>query len=616
MPTPLISCQKITKTFGLTPVFEALEFVLQDHDRVGIIGPNGAGKSTLLKILASLEEPDQGIVTAKRGLKIAYVTQADSFSEGYTVREILGQAMGPVQHASDLGRIESLIGKAQFPNPEALAASLSGGWKKRLAICVALVKEPELLLLDEPTNHLDIEGIDWLEDLLANASFTYAVITHDRYFLESSCRTIVEINRIYPGGNFIVNGGYGEYMRRKAEFLEGQSSQMASMANRLRRETEWLQRGAQARSTKQQARIKSAEVLKTDLESAHNRSRKDAVSFSFSASHRKTRKLIEVKAIAKSFSSKRLFADLSFILGPGMRLGLVGPNGSGKSTLLKILQRHSQPDAGHVEHADQLRIVYYDQHREDLPEGKSLRRALAEAGDVVKIQDRSVHVATYAKQFGFKVEQLETAVERLSGGERARLLLARMLQRPADILILDEPTNDLDIDTLEVLEESLLSFPGAIILVTHDRYLMDRVATGILGLHGLGRHDFYADYAQYATDRRHQNMTQAAKLADFVTPDHSKPADTVATTKTSFTHAKRPSNRKLSYMEQREWDAMENNILVAEATLAAARAKTQDPSIASSAAALQEACIAAETAQEKVDTLYARWAELEAKLKD
>jgi ATP-binding cassette subfamily F protein uup len=630
MSAPLISCQKITKTFGLVPVFQDMEIALHERDRIGIIGPNGAGKSTLLKILAGLEHADHGLVTAKRGLKTAYVAQSDSFVPGLTIRDVLTQAIGRVHHASDLGRLESLIGKAQFPDPDAEASKLSGGWKKRLAICAALITEPELLLLDEPTNHLDLEGIDWLEDLLSQAPYAYAVITHDRYFLESSCTTIVEINRMYPGGNFVVKGGYGEYMRRKAEFLEGQTSQLASMANKLRYETEWLNRGAQARSTKQQARIKSAGALKAELESAHHRSKRQAVSFEFSASHRKTRKLIEVKGISKSFGGRLLFHDLSLILGPGMRLGLLGPNGSGKSTLLKVLQRLLAPDSGTVEHADQLRIVYYDQHREDLPEQRTLRRALAEDSDMVKVQERSVHVATYAKQFGFRTEQLETPVGKLSGGERARLLIARLLQRPADVLILDEPTNDLDIDTLEVLEDSLLSFPGAVILVTHDRYLMDRVSTGILGLDGFGDHDFFADYAQFAMDLRRRELTHGSSSASVTSQDRaSSDANQLIRNELVLSNqqtdqqnnqqnnqTKRPSNRKLSYMEQREWDAMESNILTAEANLAAAQAKTQDPTIASSAMQLQDACKAVDTAQAQVDKLYARWAELESKLKD
>ncbi len=610
MSAPIINCQAITKTFGLVPVFKDMEFTIHDGDRIGIIGPNGAGKSTLLKILAGIDAADSGIISNRRGLSTGYVAQHDEFPAGKSVRDVLTAAVGIDRRASDLGRIESMIGRAGFQDADAEATKLSGGWKKRLAICVQLIREPELLLLDEPTNHLDLDGIDWLEELLAQANFTYAVISHDRYFLENACTTIVDINRLYPGGNFIVKGGYGEYMRRKAEFMEGQASQIASMANKVRMETEWLNRGAQARSTKQQARIKSATALKEDLESTQNRTRRQKVEFEFSASHRKTKKLIEVKDVGKAYSDRTLFSNVSFLLGPGMRLGLVGPNGSGKSTLLKILQKNVTPDTGTVDHADQLKVVYYDQHREDLPEQQTLKRALAEDSDFVNAQGRSIHVTTYAKSFGFDTKQLETVVNKLSGGERARLLIARMLQRPADVLILDEPTNDLDIDSLETLEESLLSFPGAVILVTHDRYLMDRVSTGVLGLDGSGDHGFFADYSQYVKYQCGRELLRTSKI--------NSSSGSTQKSESLDNQTKRTSNKtkKLSYMEQREWDAMETNIMNAEDALALAQTKAQDPAISSNSVKLQEACRAVELAQSTIDQLYIRWAELEAKLKD
>jgi ATP-binding cassette subfamily F protein uup len=306
-----------------------------------------------------------------------------------------------------------------------------------------------------------------------------------------------------------------------------------------------------------------------------------------------------------------------------MRLGLTGPNGSGKSTLLKILQSKLAPDQGTVTTADQLKVVYYDQHRETLPDSLTLKRALAADSDYVQIRDQKVHVAGYAKSFGFRTEQLDTQVSRLSGGERARLLLGRLLQQPADVLILDEPTNDLDINTLEVLEDNLLEFPGAVILVTHDRYLMDRVSTGILGLDGNGGHGFFADYRQYEIHQRTRDISSGIDGSDI----ESKNSESKTGFKTSSTAAsvltdqdssksKRSGTKKLSYMEQREWDSMEAQILEAEETLALAQAHTQDSGISANAAKLQEACMAAETAQTAVDRLYARWAELEAKLKD
>lgn len=621
MTAPLISCQAITKTFGLVPVFKDMDFALSDGDRVAIIGPNGAGKSTLLRIFAGQETSDSGLITARRGLKTAYVPQMDVFDPSKSIRQILEESYKEASHSDAAGPLAEIMGRARFHNPEALVKELSGGWKKRLAICHALIKEPELLLLDEPTNHLDLEGIEWLEELLERPGFTFAIITHDRYFMENVCSRIVEINPIYPGGNFIVQGGYGEYLRRKAEFMEGQSSQMARMANKLRIETEWLNRGVEARRTKQQARIKSALALKDELNSTTNRSRRQAVEFQFSASHRKTKKLIDVVGIGKSFADRTLFKDLSLTLGPGMRLGLTGPNGSGKSTLLKILQSKLTPDQGAVTTADQLKVVYYDQHRETLPDGLTLKRALAADSDYVQVRDQKVHVAGYAKSFGFRTEQLDTQVSRLSGGERARLLLGRLLQQPADVLILDEPTNDLDINTLEVLEDNLLEFPGAVILVTHDRYLMDRVSTGILGLDGNGGHGFFADYRQYEIHQRTRDLSQGMdgrdkepKLSE--TRQSSSSAAASTSSEQDSNKSKRSSTKKLSYMEQREWDSMEARILEAEEILALAQAHTQDPSISANAAKLQEACLAAETAQTLVDRLYARWTELEAKLKD
>jgi ATP-binding cassette subfamily F protein uup len=609
MAAPLVSCQAITKTFGLVPVFKDMDFALGDGDRVAIIGPNGAGKSTLLRILAGQETSDSGLITARRGLKTAYVPQMDVFDPNKSIRQVLEDSHKDAGHFDAAGPLAEMIGRARFQNPEALVKELSGGWKKRLAICHALIKEPELLLLDEPTNHLDLEGIEWLEELLERPGFTFAIITHDRYFMENVCSRIVEINPIYPGGNFIVQGGYGEYLRRKAEFMEGQSSQMARMANKLRIETEWLNRGVEARRTKQQARIKSAMALKDELNSTTNRSRRQAVEFQFSASHRKTKKLIDVVDIGKSFGERTLFKDLSLTLGPGMRLGLTGPNGSGKSTLLKILQSKLAPDQGTVTTADQLKVVYYDQHRETLPDGLTLKRALAADSDYVQVRDQKVHVAGYAKSFGFRTEQLDTPVSRLSGGERARLLLGRLLQQPADVLILDEPTNDLDINTLEVLEDNLLEFPGAVILVTHDRYLMDRVSTGILGLDGNGGHGFFADYRQYEIHQRTKDLIKDDSAAQNETSKTAAPAQETTT-------QKRSGSKKLSYMEQREWDSMEARILEAEESLSAAQAKAQDPGISSSAVKLQDACLAADKAQAEVDRLYARWAELEAKLKD
>ena len=596
----MLTAQNISKSFGLVPVFSKINLSINEKDRIGIIGPNGAGKSTLLKIIAGLEHSDEGTVAPRRGLTTGYVPQHKDFAAGATVREVLSSSLSSTPLRDELGRVESLIGRASFPDADAPAHALSGGWKKRLAICEAVVKNPDLLLLDEPTNHLDLDGIEWLEEFLGASPMAVCVISHDRYFLESVATQIFEVNRVYPSGVFAVAGGYGKFMEHKALFLDGQNATMASMANKLRAETAWLQRGAQARATKQQARIKSAGHLKSELESSQQRTRRLDVEFKFVSSERKSKRLIDVKGLSKSFGDHILFRDLSFTLGPGMRLGLLGPNGSGKSTLLKTIQNQIPADTGSVEHADALRIVYYDQQREQLPRGMTLRRALAPDSDSVLFQGRSLHVASYSKSFGFRPEQLDTAVERLSGGEGARLLMARMLLQPADVLILDEPTNDLDIDTLEVLEESLRSFPGAVILVTHDRYLMDRVCNGMLGIMGEGSAVFFADYAQYVIDLTARRAETSGKRGN----KKNEPA----------TKQDQKSHKKLSYLEQREWDGMEKTIIAAELALAAANALADSPAISSNSMKLQEACQAAQAAQSHVEKLYGRWTELESRL--
>ncbi len=597
----LINCQNISKSYGLVPVFSKLNFSVNDRDRIGIIGPNGAGKSTLMKLIAGIEEADSGIISPKRGLITGYVPQHKDYVPGKTVRETLEDALEGSQHAYDLGRVESMIGRANFADGNAPAHSLSGGWKKRLAICEELVRAPELLLLDEPTNHLDLDGIEWLEEYLSNAPMAVCLISHDRYFLEAVPTQIMEVNRIYPSGVFSVDGGYGKFMEHKALFIDGQAATMASQANKLRMETAWLRRGAQARSTKQQARIKSAGQLKDELESATQRTRRLAVEFEFSASQRKSKRLIDIKNISKGFGERTLFANLSFTLGPGMRLGLLGPNGSGKSTLIKVMQNKLAPDSGSVEHADQLKIVYYDQHREQLPENITLRRALAPDSDSVVFQNRSVHIASYSKSFGFRTEQLDTTVDRLSGGERARLLIARMLLQPADVLILDEPTNDLDIDTLEMLEESLQTFPGAVVLVTHDRYLMDRVCNGMLGLMGGGNATFFADYSQYAIGGA-VARAEAIQKAKAVNAANSAQSG-------------KKSTKKLSYNDQRDLDTIEARIQAAEQKLEDANALSSDPAIAMNSLKLQEAFKEAQKAQQEVNKLYARWEELDAMVK-
>jgi ABC transport system ATP-binding/permease protein len=598
MPELLVSCQAIAKSFGSAPLFEGLSLGVFEGDHVGLVGPNGSGKSTLLKILAGLEEPSAGTRAARKRLRIGYVPQDPVFDEDATVGGVLREALrDETLDAHEMeGRIAVALGKAGFADAEQSTATLSGGWKKRLAVARALVGEPELLLLDEPTNHLDVEGILWLEELLPREPEAFVAVSHDRYFLEAAAGRVIELNRAFAEGLFDVRGRYSRFLERKDEQLAGQAAYQESLRNRVRGELDWLSRKARARTRKAQARIDGAQRLRVELADLDSRSGSSAVDLDFAATQRRTKRLVVAEDVSKSFGPRAIVSGLSLVLSPGTRLGLMGANGSGKSTLLRLLARLEPPDGGSVEHAPGLKVVTFDQHRSRLEPAVSLKRTLAPHGDSVVFQGRGVHVAGWAKRFLFRTEQLETPVGRLSGGEQARAVLARLMLEPADLLLMDEPTNDLDIPTLEVLEEGLLEFPGALVLVTHDRFLLDRVSTRILALDGSGGALPYADYDQWESARQSASATSPAK------PRTSPRAEA----------ATRP--KKLGYLEKREWDEMEARILAAERQLEACRDAAADPAVAADHKALAGRLDELNAAQHEVDRLYARWAELEAKL--
>ena len=599
----LLSCESVSKRYGARPLFEGLSLAISDGDRVGLIGPNGSGKSTLMEILAGSKEPDSGTVSVRKLVRAAYVPQDSVFPAGVTVRTVLESASAglPIDEHERDALVSGTIGRAGFFDAEAEASSLSGGWRKRLAIAAELVKAPDVLLLDEPTNHLDLEGILWLEKLLVSARFASLIVSHDRYFLENVATQMAEINRAYPGGMFYASGHYADFLEKKEAFLHAQAQHQDALENRVRRELEWLRRGPKARTGKSKARIQEAGRLIAELNDLNDRSRTSTAQIDFTASDRRTKKLLSAENLDKSLGGRALFRNLNVTLRPGTRLGLVGPNGSGKTTLLKLFAGLLEPDSGSIERAEVLRIVSFEQNRDTLDPAMTLRKSLAPEGDVVLFRDRPIHVAGWAKRFLFQNEQLEQPVGALSGGERARVLIARLMLEPADLLLLDEPTNDLDIPTLELLEENLMEFPGALVLVTHDRYMLDRVSTFVLGLDGEGGAQVYADYSQWEQDRQSRPRRTAETDA---APKAEKPAPPLSAS---------PGRKKLSYLEQREWDQIEARIVDAEAALEQLQAELQDPSVASDGLRLQSTYQRLQSAQAAVDELYARWAELEAK---
>ncbi len=596
---PIINAQKISKAFGANPLFEEISFTVSEGDRIGLIGANGSGKSTLLRILAGSVSPDGGEIAVRKRIRLSYVEQDSRFSEEHTVRQVVENALEQAAvPASERGtRFAETLGRAGFEDLDVAAGSLSGGWQKRLAIIEALVRGPDILLLDEPTNHLDLAGIEWLEGILQSAEFACVVVSHDRYFLENIATEMAELGRAYPDGLLRVRGNYSKFLEKKEEFLHAQSKRQEALENLVHTEIEWLRRGPKARTTKSKARIDKAKDLMGELADLNSRTRTATADIDFSATDRKTKRLIELNDLTCELGGRELFSHLKFVIAAGMRVGLVGPNGSGKTTLLRLLSGDLGPSGGEVKRADMLRIVYFDQARR-LDTDVTLRRALAPDSDAVVYQDRVIHVASWAARFLFTSEQLNQPVERLSGGERARVLIAQLMLQPADLLLLDEPTNDLDIPTLEILEESLLEYKGALVLVTHDRYMLDRISTVVLGLNGLGGAESFADYSQWE-----QWQDEATRV------DRQRQKEESTDRPSSAPSGK----KKLSYLEARDYETIEQRVAQAEERLQSKHAQLEDPAIASDAPRLLALQAEVDAAQNAVDELYARWAELEKK---
>ena len=597
---PLVSCQSLTKSYGARPLFSDITFGIEADEKLGLIGPNGSGKSTLLRLLAGEDKPDAGDITRRRYLNLVYLAQEDRFPPDMTVDDVLDavleqQPMEDYERDAEKNRVMTATG---FADGSQVVGALSGGWKKRLAIARALVQRPDLLLLDEPTNHLDLQGVLWLEALLQTAPFAFVLVSHDRTFLENITNRIVELNRAYPEGYLSIRGNYSQFLMEKEELLAAQQQQQHAMAGKVKREIEWLRRGAQARSTKAQYRIDAANQLIGEYAEVKYRNAQDkAVAIDFSASGRRTRELIVAKNLSKTMGQRQLFAGVDVTLSPGTKLGLIGANGSGKTTLLRLLTDNLQPDEGTIRRADGLRIVLFDQNRAQLDKTVSLRNALSPNSDYVEYQGGKTHIATWAKRFLFQTQQLDMPVSQLSGGEQARILIANLMLQPADVLILDEPTNDLDIPSLEVLEDSLEEFKGALILVTHDRYMLDNVSRELLALDGKGGVAYFADYAQW--EQMQGRQSDAAKTDNAKTSVGQRPITVPL--------------RRLSTAEQKELANMENAIMAAEMDVETRQQALSDPAVFADHLKMQDALKALETAQTRVATLYARWEELEAR---
>ncbi|MBS1962155.1 MAG: ABC-F family ATP-binding cassette domain-containing protein [Bdellovibrionales bacterium] len=598
----LLSAQDLRHSFASRPLFEGLNFTIFEGEKIALIGPNGAGKSTLLKMLAGEVRPDSGNLTRSRGLKIGYMPQIPSFREGATVREVVLEAVdtssGDWEAIGAAEEAMSRLGLKSKANSleDKPVATLSGGLQRKVSLARELARGPDLLLLDEPTNHLDLESILWLEDYVRSAPYAVMTISHDRAFLRGVGRRVIEVDRRNPGGILSVNGGYDEFLATKETYLATLASRTASLENTLKREIEWLRRGAKARTTKQKARIDRAYALGDEVGGLREKARESKVKLEFQTLEGGPKRLIKAEKISKAYGDKVLFRDLDLLLTRNARLGLIGNNGTGKSTLIKVLTGEEAPDRGEVTRADRLEVAYFEQNRSRLDPEVSVLRSVCPLGETVEFQGRKIHVRSYLDRFNFDARQSDLAVGKLSGGEQSRLLLALLMLEPANLLVLDEPTNDLDIQTLGILEECLDEFPGAVILVSHDRAFMNEVCDEMIGFPEMIR---YADMDQWSAALRARRGSAGAAAKESSRDSASTEASSAG------------PKKKLSYKEQREFEAMESTILGKESELARLTAESTAEENLSNAVKLAKVMGEMAELQSEIDRLYARWSELE-----
>ncbi len=599
----IVSLNSISQRAGHKQLFEGLNLVISRETRLGIVGPNGSGKSTLMALIAGKNSPDEGRVVTERDLRIAYVPQVEKFEEQRTVKEVVVAALQNLavgrevyEHEIDV-RAEQIIKRMNFQDPQQKVALLSGGWRKRLSLAVALAQEPDLMLLDEPTNHLDLAGLLWLENFLKEASFAWILISHDRYFLEHTVSEVLEIAPYYEKGYFRTNGSYGDFVEKRQNFLEQEAQRISALANKVKTELAWAARMPKARTTKAGYRLREASRLESELKERMSRTVQSGPEVAFTSSARQTRELVKLISVSFGFGERELIQKENLTITNGMCLGVLGKNGQGKSTLLKLIGGELSPTAGKVKQADRLRVVYFDQLRKSISPELTVWYALGEGKDSVPYQGNFVHIIGWAKRFGFEPDELQKPVSQLSGGQQARILLAKLATQEADLLILDEPTNDLDIPMLEALEAMLIDFEGASILVTHDRYMLTKVCSHYVGFTDAQRLLAFSSYEQWESTNAALAQNSVAKTS-VANSSNSKSASG---------ESKSLDKPKQSYQQRKECEQVERKIAKVEERLGEIEQRAADPNNHQDLVASQK--LAQELAETKseLDQLYARW---------
>ncbi|AZW32580.1 ATP-binding cassette domain-containing protein [Bordetella bronchiseptica] len=595
----LITLTDVQLAYGHHPLLDHADFAIQEGERIGLIGRNGAGKSSLLRLLDGRTQPDDGDIARSSGLRVATVEQEPELDETGTVFDVVCDAHAHPEDWQRPARVRAALERLGLP-AEAAIASLSGGMRKRVALARALVDEPDLLLLDEPTNHLDFDGIAWLEAMLRNWKGAAVIITHDRRFLDAVATRIVELDR---GRLLSFPGNFSQWQERKAQWLEAERLEQARFDKLLAQEEVWIRKGIEARRTRNEGRVRRLEQLR--VERAERRERVGNVSLALAQGQRSGKLVAELQDVSKAFGDKIVVRDYSTTILRGDRIGIVGPNGAGKTTLLKLLLGELPPDSGTVRQGSNVSVAYFDQMRAQLDENATLVDIISPGSEWVEIGGARKHVMSYLGDFLFSPARAGSPVSSLSGGERARLLLARLFARPANVLVLDEPTNDLDIETLELLEELLQEYAGTVLLVSHDRAFLNNVVTQTIAAEGDGRwRDYVGGYDEW----------QAQRPAQAATPKAEKPVETA---KPAAARPKPVRAARLSAWDLRELEALPDAIAAVEARQAELSGKLADGSLYRDAPDEVER-INAElaTLESELEEKFARWELLEARRGD
>jgi ATP-binding cassette subfamily F protein uup len=626
---PLVVLDKVSIAYGHLPLLEDASLQVEPGERIALIGRNGTGKSTLLQIADGSLEPDHGSVWRQPGIRISRLVQDVPLTTTKPVFDVVAEGLGDlaalvteyhhaaVEVAGDptparlerLGRlqhdleerdgwrleqrVEWIVSRLDLP-AEAIVDTLSGGWRRRVLLARALVGQPELLLLDEPTNHLDIDAIAWLEDFLAIYPGAVMFVTHDRAFLDRLATRIIELDR---GGLTSWPGSYAKYLERKQAALAAEAIADDKFDKKLAEEEVWIRRGIKARRTRDEGRVRALIAMRA--ERAARRAAMGTARLQIEASDASGKLVFEAEGIRKQFGATLVVRDFSARIMRGDRVGLVGPNGAGKTTLLRMLLGETAPDSGEVHRGANVRVAYYDQQREQLDPERTVADTVGDGNDTVTVGGQTRHVIGYLGDFLFAPERARSPVRALSGGERNRLLLARLLTRPANVLVLDEPTNDLDLETLELLEEQLLEWPGTLLLVSHDRRFLDNVVTSTFAFEGDGQVvEYVGGYEDWLRQRPRPVVVEAAAPA-------AKPAEV----------ARPPQKRRLTFKEQRELESLPDTIAALEAEQQALAERVAGPEFYKEGAdAIRQALARQEEVAARLTDAYARWDGLDSLL--